>query len=311
VAAASHATPAELRRVLEVVLWQPGLSRSELRRHVDGFLEYLRVCPVQWEALRRGPAETPDGLAVSLLIPGGTAIIMFPVAQARGIVWAEQEAVLREAVDALAARRLHYAQVLLAPEHSEQIALALHVGFRPVAPLIYLERDVVYPWVDPPAAGAAEWLTYDQHRADDFARVVRATYEQSLDCPELTDLRPVEDTLAAHRATGRFEPELWQLARIGNQYAGVLLLNWLANGPIIEVGYMGVVPEFRRRGVGALLLQRALERSRERDARQLTIVVDERNAPARRLYARMGLRPVATRNAYVYRWREPALRSGE
>jgi len=66
--------------------------------------------------------------------------------------------------------------------------------------------------------------------------------------------------------------------------------------------YMGVVPSFRHRGAGALLIQRALERSRQCGARRLTLAADQRNQPARRLYARFSFLPVDRRDAYLYRW---------
>ena len=63
---------------------------------------------------------------------------------------------------------------------------------------------------------------------------------------------------------------------------------------------MGVVAGRRRRGVGDLLLRRALQRCRESESRELTAVVDERNAPARQLYVRFGFMPIAAREAYIH-----------
>jgi ribosomal protein S18 acetylase RimI-like enzyme len=48
-----------------------------------------------------------------------------------------------------------------------------------------------------------------------------------------------------------------------------------------------VYPEFRRQGVGSLLLGSLIARSRAADVRALSLSVDRAN-PARRLYARHG-----------------------
>jgi ribosomal protein S18 acetylase RimI-like enzyme len=132
-----------------------------------------------------------------------------------------------------------------------------------------------------------------------------ATYNDSLDCPELTGLRPIEDILAGHRAAGQFDPRLWELFLVDDEPAGCLLLAPLHTAPSLEVVYMGVVPEHRGRGVGDALLRRALQQCREHGARLLTLAVDGRNAPAKRLYERFGLKTVARRDAYLYRWHEP------
>jgi ribosomal protein S18 acetylase RimI-like enzyme len=68
----------------------------------------------------------------------------------------------------------------------------------------------------------------------------------------------------------------------------------------MEVVYLGVAPEWRRRGVGKLLLRRALEQCRLVGTGQLTAVVDCRNDPARQLYAGFGFKPTAAREAYIY-----------
>jgi ribosomal protein S18 acetylase RimI-like enzyme len=76
----------------------------------------------------------------------------------------------------------------------------------------------------------------------------------------------------------------------------------MVHGPVLELVYMGVMPAWRRRGVGTLLLRRALARCREVGAKEITVVVDVRNTPARRLYERFAFTTVAQREAHLYRW---------
>ena len=53
----------------------------------------------------------------------------------------------------------------------------------------------------------------DKERAGIFERAIERSYEQSLDCPELSELRTVQDALAGHRAAGTFDASLWWVSR--------------------------------------------------------------------------------------------------
>ena len=50
--------------------------------------------------------------------------------------------------------------------------------------------------------------------------VLQATYEGSLDMPELEGTRGLEDILAGHQAAGLFVPERWRLGRIARRARG-------------------------------------------------------------------------------------------
>jgi mycothiol synthase len=290
--------PADLHAVLGII---PA-------HHVSGFCEYLAHGPAEWEGLRCGDRRSPVAVFFALRLPGGTAIVLIPSPGELGIDPEEQLRLTHAGLARLGAHDLYYAQALLEPSAAAAAALLERTGFRPLATLEYLERDALHPWVDPPAPAEAEWVQYQENTHEQFAQTVLATYRDSQDCPELTGLRPIDDILAGHSASGRFDPQLWELARVDGRVAGCLLLAALTHAPLLEVVYMGVVPEFRRRGVGQLLLRRALEQCHTAGARRLTVVVDERNAPAKRLYARLALSPVARRKAFFYRWKwEPGV----
>jgi ribosomal protein S18 acetylase RimI-like enzyme len=294
--------PADLRQALGYILAAPLSGGPAGQGQVAPFCTYLEQGSVAWEGLRCGPPAAPTALFLALRLPGRTGIVMIPPPGELGIDPAAQLAVTGAGLAALHRHRLHYAQALLEPEAVGKRALLEQAGFGPLASLLYLERSARFPWVDPPPASAVEWVRYGPATHAAFAVTVLATYQDSLDCPELTGLRPIEDILAAHQASGRFDPDLWELARRDGQTAGCALLSRAAQGPIVELVYMGVVPAWRGRGVGDLLLRRALARCREAGARHITAVVDARNTPARRLYDRFAFGPVARREAYLYRW---------
>ncbi len=292
----------ELPTALGLLLAPPGREPASARQQVRPVLAYLNSGLVTWRAWRIGPLEQPDALVLVLLLPGRTATVMLPTPGENGIDPGALQHLLRAVLEDLQDDKLHYTQALLRPDAPEQRDLLLQLGFVHLAPLVYLERDATYPWIEPPDPTRVAWQAYTSYREREFRSVVAATYETSLDCPELTRLRPVQDALAAHRASGPFDPALWELACIEGRPTACLLMSTAMYTSAVEIVYMGVHPNVRGTGIGDLILQRALEHTRRKRARKLMLVVDDRNEPAKRLYARFDLRPVARRDAYLYRW---------
>ena len=101
------------------------------------------------------------------------------------------------------------------------------------------------PRVAPPAVAPQAWTAFTRHTYDEFAATLLATYEESLDCPELSNLRPIDDIISGHQASGHFDSGLWELLHLEGRIAGCLLLSPLRRTSAAEVVYMGVVPEFR------------------------------------------------------------------
>jgi len=293
--------PTELDLALRYLLALEPECEPASGERLEAFRRYMAQSTLGWEGARVGPPERPHALFLSLFLPGRTALVTIPSPQIAGIDFATQLWLAREGLQRLAGRGLHYAQALAEPHAVQRCRLLEQAGFRCLAPLCYLERDVLYPWVEPPTSNDAEWVAYRPEIESDFASVVSQTYRDSRDCPELSGLRPIEDVLAAHRGVGMFDPRLWELARIDGRYAGCILL--ASVGAALEIVYVGVVPEARRRGVATLLLRRAIEHGRKRHARRLTVVVDERNEPAWRLYERFRFMPVARRIVHLYCWK--------
>jgi len=291
----------ELRDVLPLLLTPPDSPRCLSQRHVAGFLDYLRRGRVRWRGWRVGRACAAEGLSVAVLLPGRTAIVLLPEPGRLGVTLPATRHALLTALRDLAGENLHFAQALIEPEAAGKRNLLLEAGFTTLTGLVYLERDVSYPWVEPPP-NSIRWVSYSPATHRLFAQVVLATYRDSRDCPELTGLRPIDDILAAHQAAGQFDPSLWELVYAGDAPAACLLLSVHTPEDMLELVYMGVVPECRRHGLGKLLLRRTLEQCRRVKARRLTVVADERNEPAQRLYAEFALRPAARREAYLYRW---------
>jgi ribosomal protein S18 acetylase RimI-like enzyme len=119
------------------------------------------------------------------------------------------------------------------------------------------------------------------------AALIRA-HDDSLDCPELHAVLTPDDVLAGYRDVAP-DPAGWWLAVADDQPAGVLLLNGE------ELTFLGVVPEWRDKGVGRRMLELALEQ-----APALSLVVDARNAPAIQLYKSAGLDVVGAREVFLH-----------
>lgn len=149
------------------------------------------------------------------------------------------------------------------------------------------------------AATDLEWVSYTPDLEPLFQEAVERTYVQSLDCPELTDLRSTANVLAGHRATGIFDPALWRVARRREEPVGVMLLNRIPSETALEVVYMGVAQVARGTGVADALLQWAVQTAAHVSLTTLALAVDERNTPALRLYRRWGFVDTGVRDAWI------------
>jgi mycothiol synthase len=133
----------------------------------------------------------------------------------------------------------------------------------------------------------------------ELMRVLRATYEQTLDCPGLAELRRDEDILDGHRRGQPHDPDLWTLMRRDGQAIGAALLQSSIDGERIELAYLGLAKSARGKGLGAILLDAALQRGASRPQRLISLAVDERNDPALRLYRSRGFRTTVRRRAFA------------
>ena len=75
----------------------------------------------------------------------------------------------------------------------------------------------------------------------------------------------------------------------------------------VHINNLAVRGEFRGRGVGTALLEHVLQAGASRGAERATLEVRRSNAPARRLYERLGFEVAATRPNYYVSPAEDAL----
>lgn len=198
---------------------------------------------------------------------------------------------------------IHLAQTLLdMTDHLEHQSFTVG-GFRELASLSYLERAVprgrTNQLTPPTWPSDAEIRSFDDSLSDVMVAILDSSYEDTLDCPGLRGCRRTQDIFEGHRASGRFDPRLWTVLRIGGQWAGALLLNPAHGHQSIELVYLGLSKWVRGRGLGRSLLRHGLQLVRDRPERVINLAVDEANAPALALYQREGFRAVLRRRALI------------
>ncbi len=286
--------PAALAR-LAVAFGQRCGSRAEILA-----LEALVGLPsLRFDAFRVQRSATATYLGV-LRFPGRSAMLLPMVGPVNQVNPDDLTALATHAVSEFASRKDAFAQALLHPHDARTAACLVAAGLRCVTTLRYLQRDATFPWTEPPRADECAWRPYDPGVHGAFIRTLAQTYVESNDCPELSETRTPEEALETHRAGALFDASLWELAVIGDEPCGCVLLAPVFGGSMLEVAYMGVSAGWRKRGIGALLLRRALAQCRARGARRLTLAVDDRNDAARRLYDRFGFSEAAQRTAWLW-----------
>jgi len=143
-----------------------------------------------------------------------------------------------------------------------------------------------YPFADTP----------EDHRR--LCRVIEATYEGTLDCPELSGVRAIDEVVAGYRATGVFSPDRWLFVRHRGEDVGCLLLTDHPRQNLWELVYMGLVPAVRGRGWGRQVIAQALWLAHRAGRDRVVAAVDAANTPALRAYTEAGFQCWDRRFAY-------------
>ena len=187
-------------------------------------------------------------------------------------------------------------QVLVAPADHERSQLCVASGFKELTDLIYLARDTQTPALTFEQPAPIRWLHYSAQSHNLFKEIIKQTYRDSLDCPELENLRDMEDVLCGHKVAGQFDPTGWKLLLADGNPAGVLILSPLKKGRTVELTYMGLCPEARGKGYAQCLLAEALHYAQHGQMENITLAVDCRNRPALHLYQQFGFFEILRRS---------------
>jgi len=290
----------ERRQCLAVLLDQPGLAAGELDARVEMLIRHadrrglsLEHCVfVERQGRIRSACLTVDA-------PGRMASVFIPNSPERLRPASIMQSLLARAVEEARQRGVQVMQACILPDSGQEAAIYRRAGFRRLAQLVYMERDLAEPVPSQAGPRDVRFEGYDRAGYEVFAEVVQGTYEGSLDCVDLNAVRDIADILASHRGTGPFRAELWRLARVGTTPIGVVLLSAQPDRWAWEVAYLGLLPAWRGRGYGRALLAHAMELCRTEAVPVLMLSVDADNTPALALYQRFGFRETFRRDVWM------------
>ncbi len=145
-------------------------------------------------------------------------------------------------------------------------------------------------------------LEFEPYRAachDEWKKMIRETYEDTLDCAEYQETRNSDEIMEGYGTTGTFDPTLFWLARHHRRAVGCLLLADHPNHNNMELRYLGLIPEVRGRGWGKLLVAQAKTVARRAKRQRLIAAVDAANSPALQTYAAMDFQAWQRRRLYI------------
>lgn len=268
------------------------LSRSEREQQMAETLSAVERREISLENLLVAlEGDRVVGSALAVRRPGRIAFLWPPVVCEEPA----PSAVVQALLDALAwrvdAQHVLMTQCLLTPDDAAGRTSLESGGFPYVTDLMLLSRSLgdVTPQSENPGLTVACY-TAELHNV--FAQVVQRTYEGTLDCPALAQIRSGEESLDSHRVTGEFRPEGWRIYRSLGQDVGVVLLAEHPDRDAWEVAYLGVIPESRRRGLGRAILSEALCFAAGSGRSTIEVAADAGNSPALGLYRRLGFQDI-------------------
>ena len=207
-------------------------------------------------------------------------------------------------------------------DDDSQSKLLENGGFEPLANLVMmsLEADQFAGAKElaavtnrrPLAPEQVTWVDLDQLGEDwrmHLNDVAGQTFNDTQDCPRLSDFRSANEIVEGYVAAAHFDPRLASLLRIGDVWAGCLILTAHAASPgsdslpdndqsqssksgVVELTYMGLVPEFRGKGLAAHLMSKTICQAIAAGASRVVLAVDRDNCPAAAIYQRLGWRVV-------------------
>ncbi|MEM8735441.1 MAG: GNAT family N-acetyltransferase, partial [Planctomycetota bacterium] len=151
-------------------------------------------------------------------------------------------------------------------------------GFVHVSRIQQLWRPVIgYPTPSPLEPG--QRLSIDRHEEPSDAEFLRRVEKLTEDPTAWLDIAPRQLNHQNHEAI-RFR------IRCEDQVQAILSLSMHDNTR--EITFLGVAPEYRRRGLATQLLGHAFSHASESGAESITVATTENNEPARRLYINAG-----------------------
>jgi GNAT superfamily N-acetyltransferase len=140
-------------------------------------------------------------------------------------------------------------------------------------------------------------LARDEADWQSLRRLIRMDHQETAE----RERRPVHGESVSGQMTevkrAKCPPLRFWIAQVGDLDAG-FLSSWPGENGVGLVEDLFTAPEFRRRGIAAALMVRAVEDARQRGAEPVLIGARPADSP-RRIYASMGFRPLCVTRHYL------------
>ena len=198
-----------------------------------------------------------------------------------------ETALATEALVRFRASGIVHAQALFSPDELHDGAALQRVGFQYLTRLQLYQREIVALDRHTVPSTELQFIPYTEADPTVFARTLLATYDGTLDCPELNNLHSIEDTVAAYLGDRGARPFCW-LVGAKTDAVGVLILTAVPRSSVLEISYLGLIPAVRGRGMGQALINFTIRHGSSIGSTAVHLSVDRRNEPAHRLYLGKG-----------------------
>jgi GNAT superfamily N-acetyltransferase len=231
--------------------------------------------------------------------PGSAALVLVPTETTDAANVARFAPSVKSVCDHLRERDVSLTELLAPAGENPWSTVARDAGLCYLTDLIYLVRGAGYDTGPGDVRRDVDWTPLTRDAQTLFEETLSSTYEDSADCPELCGMRTPKEVLAGHRAAGGFDGALWSVVSHQGKPAGILLLARLPRHNALELVYMGVSKDARKKGFADTLLRRAVDTMQLESANTLALAVDIRNAQARCVYERWGFSESGRRSAWI------------
>ncbi|MCL2004544.1 MAG: hypothetical protein FWG73_00100 [Planctomycetaceae bacterium] len=172
--------------------------------------------------------------------------------------------------------------------------------FRSLSDLVYLVSELS-PDDAPAKPSRLQFIPlsdYAEDVSERLIRLVKETYLDTLDFPELMQIAPVEQVLQTYKTEAPYRPELWFFIQRDGIDVGVLFLT--DSGPEqFELTYMGLITSVRGQGLSREIIHFAKAITFQENRFLLLTSVDGQNHPACQTYLSQGFKAWDRKKLYI------------
>lgn len=200
-------------------------------------------------------------------------------------------------------QHLTLCHIEIPPDATRTKAQLLAHGMEPLVSLRCLRTATDNRLAVTSPAASLRWTPWETLAPAQQHALLTEVGHASLDCCLLREILSVEDLLAGFYQQDAHAPAHWYALWVDESPTpvGVLLLAPRHEVNRWELMLMGVVPEWRRQGLGRYILNDALALAQQAGAHELLLSVDQDNTPAFDLYLRAGFSEYSRQQVLAWR----------